>query len=180
MDGPGALLALTLGAGSVSAADRPAPLPVPAGAVDVVRTDRLDAPSVECLVREPYPATGTIDFLMRAMAERGWTLIAADGFAPSPWPEPGGVGPHSVATHTWNARWRNGKGRQAAFWLDYRCPMEASRMHSIWLRVRGGILSATSVRRLESDEKIRRERECTAARAAGRPGDTSCGKKGAP
>ncbi len=176
MDGPGALLALTLGAGSCAAVEGTALLPVPAGAVDVVRRGTVEAPSVEYLVREPYPATGTIEFLMRTMAGRGWTLIAVEGFAPSPWPEPGGVGPHSAATHTWNARWRNGKGRQAAFWLDYRCPMEASRMHSIWLRVRGGILSAASVRRLESDERIRRERECTAARAAGPPADASCGK----
>lgn len=169
---------LTIGA-AAQAGSSPGPsasLPVPGDATDVVAGGTREGPTIEYLVRESYPAVRTIDFLMQSMSKGGWKLIEADGFAPAPWPDSYAIGPGATATHTWRARWRNESGRQAGFWLDYRCPMESSRMHSVWVRARGGILRAASVRRLETEQRIRQEQACENAKAAGLPADPRCGR----
>jgi len=172
------LLLLTIG--SVAQPGSPqapgGPLPVPAEAADIVARGSRDAPTIEYLVRESYPALRTIDFLMQSMSQGGWKLVEVDGFAPAPWPEPYASGRGATATHTWNARWRNQRGREAGFWLDYRCPMESSRMHSTWVRVRGGILSVAVAARLRADRKIREEQACKNARSMGLPADPRCRK----
>jgi hypothetical protein len=151
-------------------------LPVPPEAVDVIFRRTRDAPTVEYLVREDYPALRTIEFLTQAMSLGGWRLIEVEGFQPAPWEQPDMPIPPGPGVHTWSGRWRNQKGREAGFWLDYRCPMESSRMHSVWLRVRGGILSEADAARLERDRKIRQEEACRNARAMGLPQDRRCGK----
>ncbi len=150
---------LMLGAAALAAAAPPDTLPVPPTAVDVVVGGARDAQQLEYLVREEYPALRTIEFLMESMSRRGWRLIDVDGFASAPWGEPDSAVPSGLGIHTWSGRWRNEKGRWAGFWLDYRCPMEGSRMHSVWLRVRGGILSPATAQRLEQERQARRDQQ---------------------
>jgi hypothetical protein len=132
-------------------------LPIVAGAVDVVRRATGGAPSVEYEVRDPYPASRTLGHLVDAMARSGWKLVKVSGFKLA-WPQPAdlpaagwGVNQH-LPTHVWEGRWQGREGRQAVFTLSYTCPMEAAGMHSVWVRVRGGIHG--------SEEAARREAGC--------------------
>jgi hypothetical protein len=116
-------------------------LPVLPMAVEVVRRGSATTPSVAYDIRETYPAPQTIGLLVDAMAKRGWRLAEVGGFRGS-WPQPSdlptgpGAGGH-LPTHVWRGRWLGGGGREAEFRLTYRCPMETSGMHSVWVHVSG-------------------------------------------
>ena len=133
-------------------------LPVVRGAVDVVRRATGGASSVEYEVRESYPAPRTIGHLVDAMARSGWRLVKVGGFK-SAWPQPAdlpdaGWGANQrLPTHVWEGRWQGREGREAVFTLRYTCPMEAAGMHSVWVRVRGGIEGPEEAARREAAGK---------------------------
>ena len=164
-----AVLALAApAAGGNQAAKLALTLPVVPGAVDTVRRVTVAIPSVEYEVRESYPAPRTIAQLVDAMSKAGWKLAGVGGFKAS-WPQPSdmpasGFGElRDSATHFWVGRWQGPGGYEAVFRLWYRCPMEAAGMHSVWVRVWGGIYGPEEAAREQAWRKRIRE-ECRAGK----------------
>jgi hypothetical protein len=141
-------------------------LPVLPGAVEVLHERIAGYPQVRYEVREPLPASEAIERLVKAMAEQGWALVELGTFREDPGqlrtvPVPvlrSGIPSASLLqllarlppTHTWEGRWRDGKGREATFHLSYDCPLEQQGLHSVWVQVWGEAYS-----RQEADKRAR-------------------------
>ena len=121
-----------------AAAEDSGPLPVVPGAEQVTAQTARDAASVEFDVREPYPALKTIDYLVRALADRGWK-IALPGTFQSPEPDPVRVpaAERYRGRHVWEGRWHDPVGNEIAYRLVYDCPQEQNGMHSVYVHVSG-------------------------------------------
>ena len=119
-----------------SAAEDSRPLPVVPGAEQV--TIRGMTTSVEFNVRDPYPALKTIDYLMKALAERGWKAALPSTFeSPGPDASRVPVAEQHRGHHIWEGRWRDAAGNEIAYRLAYDCPLEQYGMHSVYTHASG-------------------------------------------
>ena len=121
-----------------AAAEHSGPLPVVPGAEQVTAQTTRGTASVEFDVREPYPALKTIDYLMKALAERGWK-VALPGTFQSPEPDPARVpvAERHRGRHIWEGRWHDSSGNEIVYRLVYDCPLEQHGMHAVYLHASG-------------------------------------------
>jgi hypothetical protein len=152
-----------------AAAEDSAALPFVPGAEQVTTQTSRGTTSVEFDVREPYPALKTIDYLMKALAERGWK-VALPGAFESPEVDPARVPFAELhrGHHVWEGRWHDGVGNEIVYRLVYDCPLEQHGMHSVYAHASGmkyGKVEAEKreaerQRALEAERRRKREAFC--------------------
>jgi hypothetical protein len=146
-------------------------LPVIAGAVEVVHERIAGHPHVRYDVRESLPASRTIEQLVDAMAERGWTLAELGSLGEdAAWveepPLPGAFLSYwenwlrKSPTHQWEGRWRDANKREATFHLSYTCPLEQHGLHSVWVQVWGEVYGGQEAdRRARERQRVSEKRQ---------------------
>jgi hypothetical protein len=139
---------------------KPSPLPIAPGAEDVRASAGDGIASVEYDVKDPYPSVKTIDFLVAALRERGWSISDLGGHLP---PGPPAIELPRTA-HRWEARWRDPAGNEIAFTLTSNCPMERYGMHSVYIHVAGVQYGKAEAARREADRQKRAKGRCASLR----------------
>jgi hypothetical protein len=152
-----------------AAAEDSVPLPVVPGAEQVTTGTSRGRTSVEFDVREPYPALKTIDYLMKALAERGWK-VAIPGTFQTPEPDAARVpvAEQHRGHHIWEGRWHDATGNEIVYRLAYDCPLEQHGMHSVYAhasgtrygRVEAEKSEAERQRALEAERRRKRDAFC--------------------
>jgi hypothetical protein len=156
-----------------AAAEDSGPLPVVPGAEQVTTETSRGTTSVEFDVREPYPALKTINYLMKALAERGWK-VALPGTFESPESDPARVpvAEQHRGHHVWEGRWHDAMGNETVYRVVYDCPLEQHGMHSVYAHASGirygkgeaEKREAERQRALEAERRRRREEFCAELR----------------
>jgi hypothetical protein len=106
-----------------SSSVEPSPLVVVDGATDVRRTDEYNG-AVYYAVQDPYPGSGTIDWIAAAMHRSGWTPTSetpltpsgADGNARIWWTD---YTANDGKVDHWTGSWSNGQGDLVTYVLEY-------------------------------------------------------------
>ena len=161
---PWALAFAATGAGYSTAADV-APLPVVPDAEQVVAHTDKETASVEFDVRDPYPALKTIDYLVRTLGARGWTLAVPARFeSPSPAERPIGARVYR-GRHVWVARWHDPAGNETTYQLVYDCPLEQHGMHSVFVHASGSRYGKQEAERRAAERERSAEAERERKRA---------------